>query len=141
MRFAKYCKEQEIDVNWENAREAFYLNAVKGDTEDFRHTIHDWLYINYGEIDKLGVDDLYQQYCDLYLALNPQPESPIDQPEEKTQSRSSPSSSTVIPDPHSEEEDTEDDDDSQSSGTATPPAPSTLRHRHSPPRTSTVATS
>ena len=143
MRFAKYCKEQEIDVNWENAREAFYLNAVKGDTEDFRHTIHDWLYINYGEIDKLGVDDLYQQYCDLYLALNPQPESPIDQPEEKTQSRSSPPSSTVVSDQSSDDENgyqDDDTDDSQSSGTATPPAPSTLRRRHSPPHTSTVAT-
>ena len=141
--FVKHCKEQKIEVNWLVARKSFYLNAERG-YEVFKTLIRSWLYINYSKIDELKGDKLHQQYLDLYLALNPpKPESSIDQPEEKTQSRSSPPSSTVVSDQSSDDENgyqDDDTDDSQSSGTATPPAPSTLRRRHSPPHTSTVAT-
>lgn len=67
--FIEYCKQQQIEVNWKEARENFYLGS-EDDEVIFRGTVYGYLRINLGNLEKLGLAKLHQQYAELYKALN-----------------------------------------------------------------------
>ena len=122
----EYCKQQEIEVNWQEAREALYENAMD-DYDMFEATAHDYLRINRLSLEKLGLAKLHQQYADLYTALNT---PSLNLPRKD----SSASSSSLL----SELEEEEGQDDTTGVVITFPNAATGLRHRHSPPGGATI---